>query len=61
MTGVSRIGGDGKEQKTVSRDEAKAILSSKIVAGSLKKSDRERAIAFSVGNVNIGDIQDLLA
>jgi hypothetical protein len=47
VTGIHSMG-DGKGgTKTFTRDEAKAALSAKITTGALKKSDRERAIAFS--------------
>lgn len=62
VTGVHSVGGDGKEtNKTFTRETAKAALSAKIQTGTLKKSDRERAIAFTVGNLQIEDIKDLLA
>ena len=60
VTGVHTLSG-GKQVVVSTRKEAKSILSEKIIAGSLKKSDRERAIAFTVGHLDLEDIKDLLA
>ena len=60
ITGVHTTSGS-QEPKTFTRETAKAALNQKIMAGKLQKSDRERAIAFCVGNINLDDIKDLLA
>lgn len=57
---VTGVPATSNAPKTLSREEAKSVLSEKIKTGSLKKSDRERAIAFTVGNLNLQEIQDLL-
>lgn len=61
VVGVGSVTAGGQPAKNFTRDEAKAALNAKLQNGSLKKSDRERVIAFTVGNINVDDIRDLLA